>query len=129
LNNCTYCYCLTEKEEVTGENPPLWQETQFSVLPFSSRLNVTIYYSKIMTTKREMVEEKAIELLKSNPDGMRTFQLINAIKKDLPAVHPKTVNGTVWKLPAADPGKCTSQVEVFSGMCLFEKLFHNSSLN
>ena len=42
-----------------------------------------------MTTKRELIEAKAIELLKSNPQGMRTSQLINAIKEDLPDVHPK----------------------------------------
>ena len=56
-----------------------------------------------MTTKRELIEAKAIELLKSNPEGMRTSQLIDAIKEDLPDVHPKTINGTVWKLPVTRP--------------------------
>lgn len=56
-----------------------------------------------MTTKRELIEAKAIELLKSNPQGMRTSQLINAIQEALPDVHPKTINGTVWKLPATRP--------------------------
>jgi len=70
---------------------------------FASRLNVTIYDSQSMTTKRELIEAKAIELLKSNPQGMRTSQLINSIKEDLPDVHPKTINGTVWKLPATRP--------------------------
>ena len=74
-----------------------------SLVLFASRLNVAIYNSQIMTTKRELIEAKAIELLKSNPQGMRTSQLINAIREDLPYVHPKTINGTVWKLPATRP--------------------------
>ena len=56
-----------------------------------------------MTTKRELIEVKAIELLKSNPQGMRTSQLIKALEDSLPDVHPKTINGTVWKLPVNRP--------------------------
>jgi hypothetical protein len=51
-----------------------------------------------MATKRELIEEKAIKLLKSAPQGMRTSQLIKAIQDSLPDVHPKTINGTVWLL-------------------------------
>jgi len=56
-----------------------------------------------MITKRELIVAKAIELLKSKPQGMRTSQLINAIKKNLLDLHPKTINGTVWKLPVLRP--------------------------
>lgn len=56
-----------------------------------------------MTTKQEQIETKAIELLKTAPQGMRTSQLINAIKQNLPDIHPKTINGTVWKLPTKRP--------------------------
>ncbi|TRO47584.1 hypothetical protein E2P47_04200 [Candidatus Bathyarchaeota archaeon] len=56
-----------------------------------------------MTTKQELIETKAIELLKTAPQGMRTSQLINAIQENLPDVHPKTINGTVWKLPTKRP--------------------------
>ncbi len=56
-----------------------------------------------MTTKRELIEAKAIELLKSNPQGMHTSQLVNAIKEALPNVHPKTINGTVWLLAEKRP--------------------------
>ena len=66
-------------------------------------LNVTVYQSKIMITKTELIQEKAIELLKNAPQGIRTSQLINAIQENLPDVHPKTINGTVWKLPATRP--------------------------
>jgi hypothetical protein len=56
-----------------------------------------------MTTKRELIELKAIEILKNAPQGLRTSQLINAIQDDLPDVHPKTINGTVWVLPEKRP--------------------------
>ena len=56
-----------------------------------------------MKTKRELIEAKAIELLKSTPKGIRTSQLINTIKENLPDVHPKTINGTIWKLPMTRP--------------------------
>ena len=56
-----------------------------------------------MATKTELIQEKAIEILKSAPQGIRTSQLINAIQDNLPDVHPKTINGTVWKLPATRP--------------------------
>ena len=53
-----------------------------------------------MATKRELIEKEAITILKSAPQGIRTSQLINTIKENLPDVHPKTINGTIWKLPA-----------------------------
>jgi hypothetical protein len=56
-----------------------------------------------MPTKTEMIQAKAIEILKSSPQGIRTSQLINAIKENLPDFHPKTINGTVWKLPETRP--------------------------
>jgi hypothetical protein len=56
-----------------------------------------------MTTKREVIEEKAIELLKSNPQGLRTSQLLKALQENLPDIHPKTINGTVWLLPEKRP--------------------------
>ena len=56
-----------------------------------------------MTTKRELIEAKAIELLKSNSQGMHTSQLVNALREALPNVHPKTINGTVWLLAEKRP--------------------------
>jgi hypothetical protein len=64
-----------EKSGFAGEIPLYGRKLNPKSCLFASRLNATIYYSKIMTTKREMIEAKAIELLKSNPDGMRTSQL------------------------------------------------------
>lgn len=56
-----------------------------------------------MTTKRELIERKAIILLKGAPQGLRTSQLIKALEESLPEIHPKTINGTVWKLPFNRP--------------------------
>jgi hypothetical protein len=69
----------------------------------TSRINIPVYYSQIMITKRGLIETRAIELLKKAPQGIRSSQLINAIKESLPDVHPKTINGTVWKLPMKRP--------------------------
>ncbi|MBT8172371.1 hypothetical protein KJN74_05830 [Candidatus Bathyarchaeota archaeon] len=52
-----------------------------------------------MTTITELIQETASEILKITPQGKRTTQLINAIKKKLLDVHPKTINGIVWRLP------------------------------
>ena len=56
-----------------------------------------------MTTKRELIETKAIELLKSNSHGIPTSQLVNALTEALPNIHPKTINGTVWLLAEKRP--------------------------
>ena len=56
-----------------------------------------------MATKTVLIQEKAIEILKSAPEGVRTSQLISAIQESLPGFHPKTINGTVWKLPTTRP--------------------------
>ena len=56
-----------------------------------------------MTTKTELIQAKAIEILKTAPQGLRTSQLINAIQESLPDFHLKTINGTVWKLPTTKP--------------------------
>ena len=76
-----------------------------------------------MTTKTELIQAKAIEILKSAPQGIRTSQLINAIKENLPDVHPKTINGTVWKLPTTRPEEVYKPSRAFFATCLFEKLY------
>jgi hypothetical protein len=56
-----------------------------------------------MTTIPERIQETGIEILKTAPQGIRITQLINAIKIKLPDVQPKTINGTLWKLPTTRP--------------------------
>ena len=48
---------------------------------------------------------KALELLEQNPDGIRWKDLNEAIQKSNPDLHPKTINGTVWKLTEKFPDK------------------------
>ncbi|MGD8373548.1 MAG: hypothetical protein PVI21_01675 [Candidatus Woesebacteria bacterium] len=40
----------------------------------------------------------AIDLLNKNPNGMHWTDLLAKIKNSDPSLHPKTVNGCVWKL-------------------------------
>ena len=56
-----------------------------------------------MTTRRELIQAKAIEILKNNPQGIRYSQLINEIKESLADVPINTIHGTVWKLGATRP--------------------------
>ena len=56
-----------------------------------------------MSTITEQIQNTAIELLKNAPQGLRTSELKKAIMAKLPDAHPKTVNGTVWKLPTTLP--------------------------
>ena len=56
-----------------------------------------------MTIITERIQETAIELLKTTPQGMRTTQLLKAVQVKLPDAHPKTINGTVWLLAEKRP--------------------------
>lgn len=44
------------------------------------------------------IYETAFELLEKNPEGLRWSELLSKIKESDPRLHPKTVNGCVWKL-------------------------------
>lgn len=57
------------------------------------------------TTITGQIEEMAFRLLKENPEGIRWSELNTMIKKSNPSFHPKTINGTVWKLPQKYPDK------------------------
>lgn len=54
-------------------------------------------------TKTGKVETRAFELLEENPEGVRWSELNKKIKASDPTLHPKTINGTVWKLPEKYP--------------------------
>jgi hypothetical protein len=51
------------------------------------------------------INAKAFELLDKNPEGLRWTDLLSAIKESDNALHPKTVNGCVWKLIEKFPDK------------------------
>ena len=46
----------------------------------------------------ERIEATAFKLLEENPEGLRWADLNRLIEESDSSFHPKTVNGTVWKL-------------------------------
>jgi len=46
----------------------------------------------------ERINAIALDLLEKNPAGVRWSELISQIKSADPSLHPKTVNGCIWKL-------------------------------
>lgn len=53
----------------------------------------------------QQINELALELIAKNPDGMRWVDLNKEIAQLHPEFHPKTINGTVWKLTEKFPNK------------------------
>lgn len=51
----------------------------------------------------QQINAKALELLGEHPEGMRWVDLLAEIKASDPSLHPKTVNGCVWKLTQKFP--------------------------
>ena len=58
-----------------------------------------------MATRREKIIAKAIEILKSNPDGIRYSDLVRKISREFPEVPVNTIHGTVWNLETRVPNK------------------------
>jgi hypothetical protein len=48
---------------------------------------------------------KIFELLEKNPEGIRWTELLSKIQASDRTLHPKTVNGCVWKLIEKYPDK------------------------
>jgi hypothetical protein len=53
----------------------------------------------------ERINAKAFELLEQHPEGLRWAELLRQIEASDPGLHPKTVNGCVWKLVERFPDK------------------------
>ncbi|MCR4327488.1 MAG: hypothetical protein NUV46_02820 [Nanoarchaeota archaeon] len=51
------------------------------------------------------INAKIFEILEKNPEGVRWTDLLSMIKKWDPSLHPKTVNGCVWKIIENFPDK------------------------
>ena len=58
---------------------------------------------KLSATK--IIETKIFELLENNPEGMRWVDLNNKILESNSTLHPKTVNGIIWKIVEKYPDK------------------------
>lgn len=52
-----------------------------------------------------LIYEKALELLEQNPEGLGWTELLTKIIESDKTLHPKTVNGCVWKLIERYPEK------------------------
>jgi hypothetical protein len=57
------------------------------------------------TTITGQINQKAIELLKKHPEGIRWSEMLSLIQEAYPDFHPKTINGCVWKLVENFPDK------------------------
>jgi len=51
-----------------------------------------------MATRKEKIIEKAIEIIKSNPNGIRYSNLVKRIHDECPEIPINTIHGTVWNL-------------------------------
>src|SRR4030066_1983840 len=56
-----------------------------------------------MPTSKEKVRSKAIEILKSRPNGIRYTELVNAIHDAIPEIPINTIQGSMWDLDARMP--------------------------
>jgi ribosomal protein S3AE len=58
-----------------------------------------------METKREKIRKKAIEIIKSNPNGIRFSQLVKKIHAEFPDISIYTIDGSIWNLDKEMPNE------------------------
>jgi len=56
-----------------------------------------------MATRREKIIGKAIEIIKSNPNGIRYSNLVRKIHEEYSEIPINTIHGTVWNLETRVP--------------------------
>ena len=49
-------------------------------------------------SKRGKIREKALELLRENPDGIRYSDLVKTLQKFYPQIKVNTIHGSIWNL-------------------------------
>jgi hypothetical protein len=62
-----------------------------------------LYTLRMAIPVTHRINEKVLELLEQHPGGIRWTHLLKMIQESDPSLHPKTVNGCVWKLAAKYP--------------------------
>lgn len=67
----------------------------------SERANPDINSPKVT----ERIEAIALKILAQHPEGVRWTDLNRLIQESDSGLHPKTVNGTVWKLVERYPDR------------------------
>lgn len=63
---------------------------------------------------------KALELLEQHPEGLRWSELLSQIKASDPDLHPKTVNGCVWKLVERFPDQVCKPSKGLFRLCKYK---------
>jgi len=58
-----------------------------------------------MTTRREKIISAALDILKSNPNGVRYSELVRAVHAALQEIPVNTIHGTVWNLETRVPSE------------------------
>ncbi|MBI4733446.1 MAG: hypothetical protein HY779_01240, partial [Rubrobacteridae bacterium] len=61
------------------------------------------YFDMKSTTATKRIEDKIFELLENNPEGVHWSELKLRIKESDATLHPKTINGVIWKLSQKYP--------------------------
>jgi len=56
-----------------------------------------------MATRKEKITSKAIEILKSSPDGIRYSEMVKKIHQELPEIRVNTIHGNVYNLQVRVP--------------------------
>lgn len=57
------------------------------------------------TTITGRIYRTIFKLLEQHPEGLRWADLLKMVKAADPSLHPKTVNGCIWKLVEKFPDK------------------------
>jgi hypothetical protein len=58
-----------------------------------------------MATRRQEIKTVALDILKSNPTGIRYSELVRKIKERCPHIPTNTIQGNVWNLEARYPNE------------------------
>ena len=67
-------------------------------------MNMTRPHGRAPTiTSTERIKSKALEILKTNPEGLRYSELIRFIHKELPEIPINTIHGIIWNLETRVP--------------------------
>jgi hypothetical protein len=71
-------------------------------------------FSKDSPLATHRIIATAFSILEQNPQGVRWVDLLEKIHQAEPSLHPKTVNGCVWKLAERFPDEiCKPSKGVF----------------
>jgi hypothetical protein len=58
-----------------------------------------------VSSKREQIRQKAIEILKENPNGLRWTELLKRLQAAFPLVPWNTIQGNTWNLDTISPNE------------------------